>query len=279
MGKFKKGLPWINFEKFSPNLFLNEKKENLIKWILRGLTIFGILTSLVTLNWYFSFSLAVFLVLLNAFIEKTIFYYTSLYVNAMPTFKYEPDKWIANSFLSMGHPKDPRSNKIVGLVFNDKRYAENLFNLFRDWNHGNSDNKDKNFNLTFVTDEDAYYVYLYPSFKKKSITKMHRKVKNNNKLKKYGKEHLGLIMSFILCKKFSTRHGYGLGMFVDIQPNNKPFLLAAFSPVEGGNPEAIKEIEPITMYAYKSVIPSELTDNDFEFIHWHSTVKRTSIGS
>ena len=278
MGKFKKGIPWIKFEKFAPKLRLNEKNENIIKWILRGITVFGIATSLLTLNWYFSFSLAVLLVLINAFIEKTIFYYTSLYVTAMPTFEYDPSKWVANCFLSNGNPKNPDNEKMVGLVFNDKEYAKNLFNLFRDWNHGSSDNKNHNFELTFVTDEDAYYVYLYPSFKKKSIKNMHSNVENKNKLKKYGKEHLGLVMSFILCKEFSTRHGYGLGMFVDNNPTNKPFLLGAFSHVDGQNPEIIPEIEPIKMYSYKSVIPSELTDEDFEYIHWHNMVDRTSIG-
>jgi len=202
-----------------------------------------------------------------------------MYVQAMPDFEYDPDKWMANVFISLGHPSDPGSEKIVGLVFTEEEYASKFFELLRAWNHGNSDNKDENICLSFITDEDMYYVYLYPSFDKASIKKMHKALEDENKLEKYGKEHFGLIMAMIICRGFSTTHGYALGMFSGNHPVGKPFLLGPFMHVPGNDPQPLNNIEPIQMYNYKAKIPSELTEDDFEYQHWNMVVKRTGVGA
>ena len=274
MRKYKKGMSWLKTEKYAPKLFLNEKNEKIVKWGIRAITLFGITTSVISLSWQYSLATSISLVLINAFLEKTLFYYTTLYVTAMPDFEYEPDKWTANCFISLGHPTDPNSKKIVGLVFNDKEYANNFFNLLKDWNHGSSDNSENNIVLTFIIDEDRYYVYLYPSFEKESIKGMHKRVEEENKLTKFGKEHIGIVMSLIICKYFSTTHGFGLGMLIDNHPQDKQFTLGAFFHVEGGDPTPIQEIEPIKMYAYKAKTAGELTEDDFEKQHWDRMIAR-----
>lgn len=278
MEKYKKGLPWLRIEKYAPRLFLNEKNEKIVKWVIRGITIFGVAASVISLPWYYALLLAITLVLIDAFLEKTIFYYTSMYLTAMPDFEYDPDKWIANCFLSLGPPDDPESEKVVGLVFDDDEYASNFFGLLRAWNHDSSDNEGHNFNLSFIIDEDSYYVYLYPSFEKESIKNMHREVEEEFKLTKYGKEHFGLIMALVICKQFSATHGFGLGMLIDHHPEDKPFMLGAFRPSSGQYPEPIPDIQPIKMYGYKARIPNELTDKDFEKTHWFNMVDRRAIG-
>jgi len=278
MKRYKKGISWLNTDKLAPRLFLNEKNESIIKWVIRGLTFFGISISVITMPWLYSLTTSILLVLIDAFLEKTLFYYTTLYVTAMPDFKYDPEKWTANCFISLGHPSNPKSKKIVGLVFNDREYANNFFSLLKDWNHGSPDNKENNIVLTFIIDEDAYYVYLYPSFEKKSIKNMHQRVEDESKLTKYGKEHIGIVMSLIICKYFSTTNGFGLGMFIDNHPQNKPFTLEAFLHVEDGDPAPIHEIDAIKMYSYKAKIPSELADEDIEKQHWDKMIKRRSMG-
>lgn len=279
MGKFKKGKPWLRFENHLPRLFLHEKNERIVRWALRGLTIFGVATSVITLPWIYSLSLSIGLVALDAFLERTLFYYTSMYVQALPDFEYDPDKWVANAFVSIGHPSDPNSERIVGLVFTESGYGRKFFELLRAWNHGDSDNKDGNICLSFITDEDMYYVYLYPSFEKASIKNMHKKLEEENKLKKYGKEHFGLVMAMIICKGFSTAHGYALGIFVDNHPAGKPFILGPFIQMPGGQPMPITDIEPIRMYRYKAKIPSELTEDDFEYQYRRMVAKRTTAST
>jgi hypothetical protein len=274
VGVFKNGLPKIKPGKLIPRLFLHEKNEKRIRWTLRLLTGIGIATSVVSLPWQQSLLLAIALVAVNYFLEQTLFYYTSLYVQPLPDFTYDPKKWVANAFVSVGEPSDPSSQKIVGLVFNDAEYAEKFFDLLRSWSSSISDDSERNICLSFITDEDMYYVYLYPSFEKSSIKQTHEELRRDNSVRKYGKEHLGLVMALIICKGFETKHGYALGLFTENHPQDKPFLLAPFIHKSESNPEPLFGIEPIRMYGYKAKIPSELTQNDFEHVHWRTRVRR-----
>lgn len=275
MGQYKRGMPWLRFENHLPRLFLHERNEKRVRWFLRGLSTVGIVTSVLTLPWCYSLSLSFTLVVCDAFLERTLFYYTSMYVNAMPDWEYDPGKWVANAFV---YPSDPSSEQTVGLVFSDAEYARRFFDLLRAWNQGSSDNEEGNICLSFITDGDAYYVYLYPSFDKSSIKKMHTRLEDENKLTKYGKKHFGLVMAMIICKGFSATNGYALGTFVDNHPVDKPFLLRPFIQIQGSPPQPLAQIEPIRMYQYKAKTADELTESDFEYQYRQVVAKRTGLG-
>jgi len=276
----RNGMAWLKFDKWKPRLFLNEKHEKRVKWVLRALTIVGIVTSVVTLKWYLALSLSIVLVLLDALLENTLFYYTSLYVLAVPDFKWDPDKWLANVFVSFGHPQDSKSDRIVGLVFSDVEYAKNFFNLLKTWNNGSPENTEDNFFLSFVIDEDTYYVYLYPNVQKKSVKEMHAKLEKDNAVRKFGKEHIGLVMQMIICKGFHTTGDFALGQFVEHQPDGQHFLLGPFLWSGAGQPKPILEIEPISLIHYKAKTAGELTEDDMEYWHWKNLVAadRVAIG-
>lgn len=273
MGSFKTGTPRLRWGKWLPRPFLHEKYEKKVVWTLRILTAFGIATSIISLPWQQSLLLAIVLFGIDYFLEKTLFYYTSIYVQPLADFTYDSKKWVANCFVSIGEPPSPSSKKIVGLVFNDEEYAAKFFEMLRSWNYGSNEDKEGNICLSFITDEDMYYVYLYPSFDRKSIKTTHAKLKDENALSKYGKEHFGLIMSLIVCKGFETTHGYALGSFVDNHAQDVPFLLAPFVHKGTGDPQPILAIEPIKMHSYKAKIPRELTDKDFEYVHWRTKIR------
>lgn len=274
MGVFKSGQPRLRSGRWIPRLFLHEKNEKRILWTIRALTVIGIAASIISLPWQLSLLLAIALVAIDYFLEKTLFYYTSLYVQPLPDFTYDPDKWVANAFVSLGEPSSPSSQKIVGLTFNDSDYARKFFDLLRAWNYGESDDKEGNIRLSFITDENMYYVYLYPSFERRTIKQMHEKLKAENALPKYGKEHFGLIMSLVICKGFETKHGYALGTFTNNHAENAPFLLAPFLHNGGSaDPEPLFDIEPIQLHSYKARIPRDLTENDFEYVHWRKKIR------
>ena len=270
--KINWGLPWIRLDKWFPRLFLHEKHEHRIKWALRILTGIGVLTSLITLPPLAGVTLAFFLTGLDVFLERTLFYYTSLYVTAFPK-EYDGNKWSAMTYVSFG-PPSPTSEKIVGFVFTETEYAKEFFNLLRAWNDGSSEDVDNNIQLTFITDEDRYYVYLYQSIEKRSIKKQFAKERRRNRLRKHGKEHLGMVMQLIICRGFNTNRGHALGDFVDNHPVGKRFLLGAFLSKTGHAPQPILEIPPISKLHYKAKIPSELTEDDFEYHHWRKLVGR-----
>lgn len=271
--RVKNGWPWLRWDGRFPKLVLHEKHEGKVKWSIRTLTGVGVATSLVSLPTEIGFPLAVGLVLVDVFLERTLFYYTSLYITAFPDFKYEPDKWLAMVYVSFG-PPTPDSDKIVGLVFSDKEYAKNFFNLLRAWNNGSSEDTENNIQLSFVTDEDIYYVYLYPSIEKVSIKKTFAKIKRQGRLKKYGKEHFGIVMQMIICHEFETAGIYALGEFTNHHPNGRHFLLGAFFANGQNQPVPIHEIEPISKLNYKSKVRGDLTEEDFELAHWKRMIAR-----
>lgn len=270
--RVRDGYPWLRWEKGLPKLVVHEKRERAIRWVLRAVTAAGILVTLTVLPIYAAFGIAVFLASVDALLEKTIFYNTSLYVRSLPDFEYDGSKWVANVFISFGEPS-PESDKIVGLVFNDREYAKKFFDLLRSWNDGSSEDTQNNIRLTFITDEDTYYVYLYPSIEDKRVNKFLARARRSSRAKNPNKEHLGLVMQLVICQGFQTGKGYALGEFVNNHPNGKHFLLGPFVVGPNGKPEPLAEIEPISKLHYKAKIPSQLNERDFELAHWRRVVQ------
>lgn len=79
----------IDFEwtKKGPKLIIHEKYEKHIKWILRILTFVGVATSLISLEWYESLMLTLILLLLEQFIERSVFEYTTMIVQKTSKFR------------------------------------------------------------------------------------------------------------------------------------------------------------------------------------------------
>jgi hypothetical protein len=260
-----------------PCLHIHEKNELKVKWAIRIITVVGIATSIFTLHWTASLILSIVLTSISLYLEKTTYYYTSMYIQSLPNFKYDSSKWLSMLYCVLDKQTSESKKghlNIVGLVFNDEIYAKNMFELFKSWNHGSCDDCENNIKLSFIIDEDKYYVYIYPSLEKRRIKQFHEDTEEENKLNKYGKEHFGLIVQLIICKHFSTLYGYGLEVFIDNQDFDKPFLIAPFINTDKGNPIPLFNIEPIRLYHYKAKNKYELTDDDFEFIHINHIIKR-----
>ena len=148
-------------QKGLPRLVVHEKLERAIRWILRGVTTAGILITLVVLPIDAAFGIAALLASVDALLEKTIFYNTSLYVRSHPDFEYDGSKWVAVMLFMTFGERSPSSDKIVGLVFNAREYAKRFFDLLRSWISGSSEDTSNNIRLTFMTDRAIrYYVYL-----------------------------------------------------------------------------------------------------------------------
>ena len=260
-----------------PRLFLHEKHEKAVRWLLRGFTGLGIGLSVISFTWHYSLLIAIALVALDWFLERTLFYYSSIFVsNMMPD--YDPDQWVGTVVVSIGEPKDPRSRKLIGIWVRTEDYAKRFFDHLHALT-GRDDDEQGDLRLTFIVDEDMYFVFLYSDLMRDSFQKFADGVKKANLLSKYGKEHFPLIMTQIICKGFQTTKGFALGMFLDTNPPGREFLLAPYVTSEDGTPRPAESAEPIRMTTYKFKVPHELTQEDLEYFHWHKVVRRTSVGS
>ncbi len=113
------------------------------------------------------------------------------------------NKWVSMAFL-LPDPPTPGVPNGVGLVFSDDAHARKIFDLLRSWNHGGDVDSENNIQLSFITDEDRYYVLLSPHFDMAAQRQFFERVEHLSRFEKYGKEHFGLSMRLTLCKPFST---------------------------------------------------------------------------
>jgi hypothetical protein len=277
MPKYYWGRKWFEIKGGLPRLYLHEKHENLVRWVLRALTTLGVVSSVFTFEWYIALALSIALVAIDWFLERTLFYYSSMFVGEM-LLDYDPNEWVGTVIVSIGEPKDPESRKIVGVWLRTEDYAKRFFDLLHNWT-GTKDNTQGNLKLTFVVDEDRYYVFLYSDPMREAFKEFAASVEEENRLSKHGKEHFPLFMQQILCKSFETTKGFALGMFLDTNPPGKEFLLAPYIMSEKGTPAPSESAEPIRMMDYKFKLAGDLNQDDFEYFHWHKVVRRKALGA
>jgi len=273
--KYRWGRKWFGIKSGLPRLFLHERHEQRVRWVIRILTGIGVVLSVVTLPWYVALAVSLLLVGLDAFLERTLFYYSSMFVTNM-LLDYDPDEWVGTVIVSIGEPEDPQSRKIVGVWLRTNDYAKRFFEVLHTWT-GRDDGTQGDLRLTFIVDEDEYFVFMYCDPERDSLKKMVDKITNRLRLAKFGKEHFPITMFQVLCKGFETSGGFALGMFLDTNSPGKEFLLAPYMTGSDGTPKPSDAAEPIRMSTYKFKIPDELTEDDLEYVHWHKIIDRTAL--
>jgi len=262
----------IRWHKFLPRLIIHEKYEKLVKWILRILTLIGIISSAFTLYWYFSLTVAIVLVLVEQFFERAIFQYTTIYVQPIPDFEYKSEEWKGMIF---GYPEDGNKNfpKLIGLGFKTEEYAKKFFNLLKQWNYNDLLDKNNNICLSFIIEnEKEYSTYLYPNLRRETIGKFFTFTKRSSRLEKYGKEQLELIFNIIFCKLFPFGLNSRLKLFMDRYEEGEPYILDAYI-FDKNKIREIPEINPIEKYHLKYKKRIELTKDEIEFSHGEMVMK------
>jgi len=254
----------LRWEGLRPRLVLLERFEPHVRWTLRGLLVTGILASVFKFTSATGLTLSLCLTGIELLLERTLFRYTSLYIQALPDFHYDPDKWSSMAFL-LG---SGTLLNAVGFVFTDRNYASKMFGLFRAWNHGGDDDPENNIRLTFVIDEDKYWIYVYPSFRKKTVRHFFRSMARRSRTDKRGKEHLGLIAFAMFCKAFATAPSFALGHFLEAQRKGQPFLLIPMLHCENAPPKIIDDIAPIRKLHFKAKPAHQMNPEDDEYGHW-----------
>lgn len=264
-------MTWLRWKNNRPQLVLNERHDKQVKWAIRSLTAAGLLTSLIALPWFLGLPLALALLGIEIFLERTAYWYATLFLQPFPDFTYEPDKWTAMAYAV---PKSPAPNAppMVLLVFADEAYGRAFFGLLRAWNHDSIEDRQDNVRLTFITDEDAYYVYLYPNPDRPQIKAAFDAMEEDLRQEKHGKEAHRHVAQIIMCHAFDSVPAYMLGMFVDACAPGSHFRLIAATCSQGAPPVPIHDIDPIDKWHYKYKPAVELAKDEFEYSHWHLLV-------
>lgn len=264
----------VEIRKGLPRLIVHEQYETRVKWVIRTFMVLGVLISLIIITtWYVALSLALSIFLLQQFLEKAIFQYTSIYVQPMLETKYESAEWKAVAFAFPENPRETELN-VVGLAFSSLEYARQFFRMISAWNHNQQDDIENNICLSFIVeDEKDYSTYLYPNPERKIIKETFKKIEEKRKYEKYGKQHQQLVTQVIFCKIFPYGPVSSLTKFATLQDPLRPYWLKPFLIKEGNKLEMLFDEPSILKHHFKFKKRSQLEEGEVEYRHGKTTMK------
>jgi hypothetical protein len=167
-----------------------------------------------------------------------------------------------------------QENDEIGIVFNDVEYAYEFFRLLRSWNEATE------LKVSFVIDENLYFVYLYPDHDSEVVDKEIDRLRIENLETKLSNVPFAGINHLTICKSFPVGN-FALGHFIEHHSESSPCKVVAYYSDGDSDPQLIENIENFSIKGYKARIPSELTMNEYEGAHWQYIVQpnRTSLGA
>lgn len=227
------GIFSIEWQNGLPRFRMPDKFERPVRWTVRVLTAIGILLSYpVFNNWRITMLVAVALVGLQQFLERTIFEFMLMYIEPMPDFELAVKRWtgMGHAFPDSSHGQDTsRMLDVIGPVFDSEEYARKVFDLFRQWNYDSNDDTDNNICVSFIFESDSFYsLYIYPNKERRSVvdffekgTVEYRKRTPHNQPKK-------LIVQIVMLRGFSFGPKSPVNVFASNFTQSKPIWLQPF---------------------------------------------------
>jgi hypothetical protein len=250
----------VELNKKIPRLVLHQKYKNIITWSIRILTIIGIISSILTLAWYNSLGLTIILLIIEQLLEKVIFVYHSLYIQAIPL-DYKHSDWVAMLY---GIPRNTGSKYILGMIFDSEKNAKKIFSCIESWNQRNDTDINNSINISFIIEsETEYSVYIYPNADKKTLNKISEKASKNIK---ENERHQLLIMQIMFCKPFDYTPESNFIRFKEHYPADTPYTFGAYI-LENNNIKHVSETQIITKKDLKIKHRKDVSKTEPEYDH------------
>lgn len=246
-------------------MVLRESRRRSVTWTLRGLATVGLGLSFVYMPGHTGFVASVLIAAVEQLLERSVFLYSSIHIQPMPTFEYDPAKWTAVAYVGLGRGGVVASHAL-GLIFNDSEYASRFFSLLRDWNLGADDDLEDNVRVSFIRDQDSYFLWLYPGQSRAPVRASWKELVQRAHHKRKDAEPFLITLSAYFCKSFLIRGA--LTQFLAAAAPGDTFQLAAMKRTAAGDVEFDNAIDPLWLHNYKIRTKDELTKADFEFAVW-----------
>ena len=137
---------------------INSKYQNPIKYCIHGLSVIGVILSLISLPVQISFPLTFLFALLSFLAEKIIFRIKAIWV--LPIFRL--DEFVAFAWFKKQYKGQETLG--IGIVFNGKESAVEAYRTIRTWNLNTYIDRDANINLSIIEEEGdkRFSFFLYP---------------------------------------------------------------------------------------------------------------------
>ncbi len=217
-------------------LYVHEKFEKPLKWIVRIIAIISFITIFLALDDYLlSVSIGLGLFLLSFIFDRAIVKYTTFVVQPFPDFEIDYSQWY--NVMTVSQPDHKKNVNVVGFVYKDIEYGKNFFKYIKSWNFDNSDDRDRNIILSIVEEPNgAFTFYIYASPYRKNLDKMFKAVAADNFIEKRkdGKIQEGLVMQMAYWHTIKYTDDKHMRDFLKYQPADEKFMFVPSAKYDNG---------------------------------------------
>lgn len=243
-----------------PHIKISEKYQSKIKWILRILTIVGIVSSVFAFpTWYYSLIFSLVLFIIEQVFEQIIFTHTIMLVQPLPQ-NWDGSKWTGMIMASNG------KDLFLGFGFSDKNVGTDFFNTLFAWNE-EKDVNDSNIQLSLVQeDKDNYSVHIYPTAQRTFVRENYNLHERNfDKRKNAGKELNVLVTQMCFCKVFPMSPNCAYN-YLKSNTHNIYIQLFDASKVKESDPTTYYDVSPMDerLILFKNITVCQRKDLDKE---------------
>lgn len=245
---------------------LHESLKPLVSAIKLVLTLVGLFSAFVAFqNVFVSFFFGLLIYAITSAFERVVFSYTSLFVQPLPAFTIEPDKWLG-AFFGYGETADPEVQiPMIGWIMSNAEYARKVHNLLLAWSYGSLADDDKNICASVIVDGDDYVFFCYPSLTRRDVQAFHQGVETERRKTSLTDEHSKMFATLVFGKRCKITPTSYFPTFRKRYREGAPVLFRLALPRRDGQTEEIPGLKDFVLFTLKIKDRNELTRKDFEF--------------
>lgn len=247
-------------------LVLHESLKLFVGAIKVALTLVGLFSAFIAVqNVFVSFFFGLLVYAVTTAFERVVFTYNSFFVQPLPNFTIEPDKWLG-VFFGYAEPSD-RDVQIpmVGWIMSDADYARKVHSLLLTWSYGKFADEDKNICVSVIVDGEDYVFFCYPSLTRKGVQTFHEEVEAERKKTSLTDEHNKLLAMLIFVKRYKITSTSYFPTFRKRYREGVPVLFRLVLLRSDGKIEEIPGLKDFVLFTLKIKDRKDLTRKDMEF--------------
>lgn len=250
-------------------LVLHESLKQVVNAIKVVLTLVGLFSAFVAFqNVFVSFFFGLLIYAITTAFERAVFTYNSFFVQPLPSFTIEPDKWLG-AFFGYAETAD-RDVQIpmIGWIMSDADYARKVHDLLLTWSYGYFADEEKNICASVIVDGDDYVFFCYPSLTRKDVQTFHEEVETERKKTSLTDEHSKMFAMLVFGKRCKITPTSYFPTFRKRYREGVPVLFRLALPRSDGQTEVIPGLKDFVLFTLKIKDRKELTRKDIEFDHF-----------
>jgi hypothetical protein len=179
-----------------PKLYVHEKFEKPLKYIVRIIGATGFITIFLSIeNYFVSISIGLFIFLLSFIFDRAIVKYSSMVVQLPPDFDIDYSEW--KNVMAVSDPDYVKNVNFIGLIYKNLEYGEKFFGYLKTWNTDKLNDNEGNIIFSIVEEANGSYTfYIYANPSRKRLKELHDTVELENFKNKSKKDkvHEQLVM-------------------------------------------------------------------------------------